>query len=100
MYHAVLAALYNIGIAAYSHSCAISAFQKFFIERKKTENDYFEYLKKAQKLERKYSSSLKEARENRVKLQYGTQSFKTSDAEWIVDEAEEFVLRIEELLAH
>ncbi len=98
MYHAVLASLHHIGIAAFSHTCAISAFQKFFIERGRVGEKYLEYINRANKLERRYSISLNEARENRVKIQYGAQLFGNTEIEWILDEAEEFVLRIEEFL--
>ena len=39
------------------------------------------------------------ARENRVKVQYGTEILTNDDAQWIIDDAEDFVLKIEELLA-
>ena len=99
MYHAVLASLYHIGIRAYSHICAISAFQKFYVERGIAEKEYVKYLQRAKQLEKHYSDSLREARENRVKVQYGTEILMNEDAEWIVEDAEDFVLRIEELLA-
>ena len=46
-----------------------------------------------------YSDTLIEARENRVKVQYGTEILVNEDAEWITEDAEDFVLKIEELLA-
>lgn len=57
------------------------------------------YLKRAELLEKKYSDTLLEARENRVKVQYGTEILTNDDAEWIIEDAEDFVLKIEELLA-
>lgn len=99
IYHAVLAALFHIGLRAFSHLCALSAFQKFFIEREKVPIEYARYLKRAELLEKRYSNTLIEARENRVKVQYGTEILANDDAEWIIDDAEDFVLKIEELLA-
>lgn len=99
MYHAVLASLCHIGIRAYSHICAIYAFQKFYIEKGLVAKMYVKYLERAAQLEKRYSNSLKEARENRVKVQYGTEILTNNDAEWIVEDAEDFVLKIEELLA-
>ena len=99
IYHAVLAALFHIGLRALSHICAISAFQKFFIERGKVPREYVRYLKRADSLEKMYSDTLIEARENRVKVQYGTEILANEDAEWITEDAEDFVLKIEELLA-
>lgn len=99
MYHAVLASLCYIGIRAYSHICAISAFQKFYIERGLAVKVHVKYLKRAKQLEKRYSYCLKEARENRVKVQYGTEMLTNEDAEWIAEDAEDFVLKIEELLA-
>ena len=98
-YHAVLAALFQIGLSAFSHMCAISAFQKFFMERGSVPKEYVKYLKRAKELEKKYSDSLNEARENRVKVQYGTEILTNDDAEWMIEDAEDFVLKIEELLA-
>lgn len=63
IYHAVLAALFQIGLRALSHICAISAFQKFFIERGKVQKDYIQYFKRAKVLEKRYADSLIEARE-------------------------------------
>lgn len=99
IYHAVLAALFQIGLRAFSHLCALSAFQKFFIEREMVPREYVRYLKRAKSLEKRYSDTLIEARENRVKVQYGTEILANDDAEWIIEDAEDFVLKIEELLA-
>jgi len=98
MYHAVLASLYYIGISAYSHMCALSAFQKFYVKRGKVKNEYINYLQRAKQLEERYALILNEARENRVKVQYRTQMLTNDDAEWIIEDAEDFVLKIEELL--
>jgi len=98
IYHAVLAALFHIGLRALSHLCAISAFQKFYIEREFVEEDYVKYFKWAKVLEKRYSDTLLQARENRVMVQYGTQILANDDAEWILEDAEDFVLKIEELL--
>jgi uncharacterized protein (UPF0332 family) len=98
IYHAVLAALLHIGLRALSHLCAISAFQKFYIERGFVEEDYVRYFKRAKVLEKRYSDTLLQARENRVRVQYGTQILANDDAEWILEDAEDFVLKIEELL--
>jgi uncharacterized protein (UPF0332 family) len=99
IYHAVLAALFQIGLRAFSHLCAVTAFQKFFIEREKVPIEYSQFLKRAGFLEKRYSDTLFEARENRVKVQYGTEILANDDAEWIIEDAEDFVLKIEELLA-
>ena len=56
-YHALLAALFHIGLNAFSHMCAISAFQKFFIERGPVPKEYVKYLKRAKVLEKRYSNS-------------------------------------------
>ena len=82
-----------------SHLCAISAFQKFFVERGKVQKEYVKYLSRAKVLEKRYSDSLIEARENRVKVQYGTEILANDDAEWLIEDAENFVLKIEELVA-
>jgi len=99
IYHAVLAALIHIGLRAFSHRCAISAFQILFVERGSVPKKYVKYIKRAKVLEKRYSDSLIEARENRVKVQYGTEILTNDDAEWMIEDAEDFVLKIEELLA-
>jgi uncharacterized protein (UPF0332 family) len=99
MYHAVLACLFSIGLRAHSHQCAISAFQEFFIIKGIVKKEYMTYLNRARQLEKKFSDSLKKARENRVSVQYGVQVITNEDVDWIIEEAEDFVLSIEELLA-
>ncbi len=99
MYHAVLASLFIIGLRALSHQCAISAFQEFFIFKGIVKKEYMTYLNKARLLEKKYSDTLRKARENRVFIQYGVKTITNEDVGWILEDAEDFVLRIEELLA-
>lgn len=99
MYHAVLAALYKIGIRATAHYCAIAAFKEFFVEQGKIKSEYLAYIKRAKQLEKKYAESLDKAQENRIIEQYGVEIISNDDAEWIIDEAKNFVLKIEEVLA-
>ena len=99
MYHAVLAALLNIGIRATAHYCAIAAFKKFFVEQGKISPEYMVYIKKAKHLEQKYAETLEKAQEERVIEQYGVEILTNDDARWIVEDAENFVLKIEEVLA-
>jgi uncharacterized protein (UPF0332 family) len=99
MYHAVLAALYKIGIKATAHYCAIAAFKEFYVNRGKLKQEYLAYLKRAKQLERRYSESLDKAQENRVIEQYGVEIITNSEAEWIIEDAKSFILKIEEVLA-
>ena len=99
MYHAVLAALFNIGIKATAHYCAIAAFKEFFINRGKVKPEYMTYITRAKHLERKYAETLDKAQENRVIEQYGVEILTNRDAEWIIEDAKDFVLKIEEVLA-
>ena len=99
MYHAVLAALFNIGIRAFAHYCAIAAFKKFYVERGKVGKEYLTYIKKAKELEKEYAERLEKAQENRVKEQYGVEIITNDDAEWILEDSKDFVLKIEEVLA-
>ena len=99
MYHAVLAALYKIGIRATAHYCALAAFKEFYVKRGKVKPEYATYIKRAKQLERKYSESLDKAQENRVVEQYGVEIITNDDAEWIIEDAKDFVLKIEEVLA-
>jgi len=99
MYHAVLAALFNVGIRATAHYCAIAAFKKFYVEQGKVEPEYINYIKKAKHLEQKYADTLEKAQEERVVEQYGVEILTNDDAEWIIEDAKDFVLKIEEVLA-
>ncbi len=99
MYHAVLAALYKIGIRATAHYCALAAFKEFYVKRGKVNPEFIAYIKRAKQLERKYSESLDKAQENRVVEQYGVEIVTNDDAEWIIEDAKDFVLKIEEVLA-
>ena len=98
MYHAVLAALLKIGIRATAHYCAIAAFKKFYVERGKVDKEYIAYLNKAKHLEQKYADTLDKAQENRVVEQYGVEIITNDDAEWIIEDAQDFVLKIEEII--
>lgn len=99
MYHAVLASLFKIGIKATAHYCAIAAFKKFYVERGKVKPEYLSYIKRARQLERKYAETLEKAQETRVIEQYGVEILSNEDAEWITEDAKNFVLKIEEILA-
>lgn len=99
MYHAVLASLFKIGIRATAHYCAIAAFKEFYVKRGKVKPEYVSYIKKAKQLEQKYAEALDKAQENRVIEQYGIEVITNDDAEWIIEDAKDFVLKVEEILA-
>jgi uncharacterized protein (UPF0332 family) len=99
MYHAVLASLLKIGIRATAHYCAIAAFKKFYIEQGKVAPEYIAYIQKAKQLEQKYADTLEKAQEERITEQYGVEILTNDDAEWIIEDAKDFVLKIEEVLA-
>lgn len=99
MYHAVLTSLFKIGIRATAHYCAIIAFKKFYVERGKVAPEYITYIEKAKQLEEKYAEALEKAQEERVVEQYGVEVLTNDDAEWIIEDAKDFVLKIEEVLA-
>ena len=99
MYHAVLAALFEIGIRATAHYCAIAAFKEFYVKRGKVRPEYISYIKRAKQLEQKYADTLEKAQGDRVVEQYGVEVLTNDDAEWILEDAKDFVLKIEEVLA-
>ena len=99
MYHAVLASLYKIGIRATAHYCALAAFKEFYVTRGKVKPEFVTYINRAKQLEQKYSEALDKAQENRVVEQYGVEIITNDDAEWIIEDAKDFVLKIEEILA-
>jgi uncharacterized protein (UPF0332 family) len=98
MYHAVLAALYHIGLSATSHRCAVVAFRRFYIDRGKVSPAYSKFLQRAQQLKKRYAERLEEARRTRTIVQYEIEELTNDDAEWILEEAKAFVLQIEALL--
>jgi uncharacterized protein (UPF0332 family) len=99
IYHAVLAALFEIGIRATAHYCAIAAFKEFYVKRGKVKPEYITYIKRAKQLEQKYANTLEKAQGDRVVEQYGVEVLTNDDAEWILEDAKDFVLKIEEVLA-
>lgn len=99
MYHAVLAALFKIGIRATAHYCAIAAFKEFYVKRSKVKPEYVSYINKAKQLEQKYAGVLDKAQENRVIEQYGVEIITNDDVEWIIEGAKDFLIKIEEVLA-
>ena len=99
MYYAVLAALFEIGIRATAHYCAIAAFKEFYVRRGKVKPEYITYIKRAKQLEQKYANTLEKAQGDRVVEQYGVEMLTNDDAEWILEDAKDFVLKIEEILA-
>ncbi|KAF0134797.1 MAG: hypothetical protein FD145_365 [Candidatus Saganbacteria bacterium] len=54
---------------------------------------------RAKQLERKYADTLEKAQETRVIEQYGVEIITNEDVEWIIEDAKDFVLKIEEVLA-
>jgi len=98
MYHAVLASLFKIGIRATAHYCAIAAFKEFYVQRGKVKPEFVDYIKRAKQLEQEYANTLDKAQENRIIEQYGVQVVTNDDAEWIIEDAKDFVLKIEEVL--
>jgi uncharacterized protein (UPF0332 family) len=94
-----LATLSSIGIEATNHFCAITAFNSFFVERGKMPEEYLVYLNRAKELEVSYSESLEKAKETRVVVQYEITQLRNDDAEWIIDEAVDFVEKMEEFVA-
>lgn len=99
MYHAVLASLLSIGIRADTHYCAVAAFEIFYVERGKVSREYVKYIKRAKRLEQKYAEALDRAKGSRISEQYGIEVLTNDDAEWIIGDAEDFVLKIEEIIA-
>jgi len=61
--------------------------------------EYITYIKRAKQLEQKYADTLEKAQEDRVIDQYGVEVLTNDDAEWILEDAKDFVLKIEEVLA-
>ena len=99
MYHAVLATLFKTGIRATAHYCAIAAFKEFYVKRGKVRPEYIAYIKRAKQLEQKYANTLEKAQGDRVVEQYGVEVLTNDDAVWILEDAKDFILKIEEILA-
>ncbi|MCG2704671.1 MAG: hypothetical protein L6309_01165 [Candidatus Omnitrophica bacterium] len=73
--------------------------KEFYVKRGKVKPEFVTYINRAKQLEQKYSESLDKAQENRVVEQYGVEIITNDDAEWIIEDAKDFVLKIEEVLA-
>jgi len=99
MYHAVLASLLKIGIRATAHYCAIAAFKEFYVGQGEVSPEYVSFIKKAKHLEEKYADTLEKAQESRIIEQYGIEALTNDDAQWIIEDAKDFVLKIEEVLS-
>ena len=67
--------------------------------RGKVRAEYVTYIKRAKQIEQKYANTLEKAQEDRVVDQYGIEVLTNDDAEWILEDAKDFVLKIEEILA-
>ncbi len=89
MYHAVLAALLEIGICAKAHYCAIAAFKEFYVKRGRVKPEYITYIKRAKQLEQKYANTLEKAQGDRVVEQYGVEVLTNDDTEWILGDAKD-----------
>lgn len=98
MYHAVLAALWIIGLDARSHECAILAFERFYAKKGKVDSEYFEYLKHAKALSEKYLESLEKVRTLRVQASYGIGEIKSTDALFARTNAKDFVIAVKKIV--
>jgi len=98
MYHAVLAALWVIGLDARSHECAISAFERFYAKKGKVGSEYFEYLKRAKALGERYLESLEKVRMLRVQASYGIGEIKSADALFARTNAKDFVMAVKKIV--
>ena len=98
MYHATMASLWLIGINARSHECAIIAFETFYVRARKVDREYLEYVKKTEKLSKKYANSLEHARTERIKASYGLGELTSREAALLLDEARAFVTEITRLV--
>lgn len=99
MYHAVLAALWLIGIDARSHECAVLAFQRFYAKTGKVDDRYIEYLQRAKDLSEKHAETLEKVRTLRVEASYGIGEIKSADASFSRTQAKEFVAAIRKLIS-
>ena len=98
MYHAVLAALWAIGIDARSHECAILAFEKFYTKQGKVDEKYLEFVNRAKELSKKYSNTLEQVRTLRVKASYGIGEIKSGEAESARTNAQDLVVELRKMI--
>lgn len=98
LYHAVLAALWLIGLNARSHECAILAFERFYAKKGNVDKRYFSYVKSAKELSEKYLDTLEKVRTLRIEASYGTGEIKSKDADYARTNAQEFVNIVRELI--
>jgi uncharacterized protein (UPF0332 family) len=100
MYHAALACIASIGFKSDNHTATILALERFFVRRGKLEKKFLEKIKRAKRLEEEYIRKIKAAKRRREVAQYDvTTSVEQMMAEVVLKDADEFIERIEKLLA-
>jgi uncharacterized protein (UPF0332 family) len=100
MYHAALACIASIGFKSDNHTATILALERFFVRRGKLEKEFLEKIKRAKRLEEEYVRKIRAAKRRREVAQYDvTTSVEQRMAEVVLKDADEFVERIEKLLA-
>ncbi len=98
MYHAVLAALWIIGIDARSHECAVLAFERFYTKQGKVDKQYLEFVDRAKELSKKYSDSLEKVRTLRIKASYGVGEIKSGEAESARANAKNLLIELRKII--
>ncbi|MFA5050067.1 MAG: HEPN domain-containing protein [Candidatus Micrarchaeia archaeon] len=98
MYHAVLSALWLIGLDARSHECAVLAFERFYSKQEKVDQRYIDYLRRAKELSKKYSETLEKVRTMRINASYGIGEIKSADANFARSNAKDFVSEVRRIL--
>lgn len=98
MYHAVLAALWVIGIDARSHECAVLAFERFYTKQGKVDKQYLEFVDRAKELSKKYSDSLEQVRTLRIKASYGVGEIKSGEAESARSNAKNLLIELRKII--
>lgn len=100
MYHSALSALAKIGYKSANHEATILALEYYYVyEKKILERKYITKIKKARKLEEEYIERLRAARRRRIVAQYDVEeSFGAEEANRIVNDAVEFLDRMEKLI--
>jgi len=100
MYTSSLAALAKLGFKSKSHAATIAVLESFYVSEKKLEQKHIDKLTKAYTLSEELITRLIRSKERRETAQYdATPAISREMAVSALKDAEEFVMRVEEILS-
>lgn len=100
MYTSALAALAKVGLRSKSHAATMAVLEFHYVHKKKIEGKHIDKLSKAYALSEKLITKLIETKTKRETAQYdATPSISRENAKSALEDADEFITKIEEILS-